>query len=236
MLQRSKLNIRSFIPGLALVAAGVGVIQLTGCFGMGQNTPGSLQLTPSQMDSRLSFASSGPPPACPAYSPALGTLTPDGDFNGAPGPGAGQTYMAPNGIPKTKWTVIGRTVDLMQSSFPFAQGVCSVDLDGTPGAGGITHAPFTTMLHHRYTVSFWLSGNGGGPPTVKTMQVSAAGSSKTFTYDTSNGQDAQHGVYKQMTWRFKASSRSTVLAFRSLDPHGKTAEAGPVVTVISVTP
>src|ERR1700722_1784047 len=87
----------------------------------------------------------------------------------------------------------------------------------------------------RYTVTFLLSGNGGGPPSIKTMQVKAAGQSETLQYDVSNGHGAENGYNTPETWSFVATTRHTRMEFRSLDVNNGRAAWGPVVAAISVT-
>lgn len=53
-----------------------------------------------------------------------------------------------------------------------------------------------------------------------------------FTWNTSDGNDAQHGHFAQETWVFKAYHVSTTLSFESKEPVGN---CGPLVAAISVT-
>ena len=89
------------------------------------------------------------------------------------------------------------------------------------------------MPNAAYTVSFLLSGDNQCPPTIKTVQVEAAGQSQTFTWDVSNGNDAEHGVFGAETFAFTGSSATTTLQFSSL--RSKRSGCGPVVAAISVT-
>jgi uncharacterized protein DUF642 len=140
---------------------------------------------------------------------------PDGDFSGGVNPGTWQTYnlgqtLAPG------WTVTARSVDLygnLVNKMP--SGVCSVDLDGfQPGA--IRSKAFATFPGATYTVTFLLSGNGGGPPAVKTIQIKAAGQSercsttcrtatarKTVTTRRKHGRSLRRRVTR--AWSFAAS-------------------------------
>ena len=110
--------------------------------------------------------------------------------------------------------------------------MCSVDLDGI-AVGAIKHNAFATTPSAAYTVSFLLSGDATCAPTVKTMEVKAAGQSQTFTWDISKGNDAQHGVFQAETWSFTAASLSTALEFASLDRRGS--GCGAVIAAIAVT-
>jgi hypothetical protein len=187
----------------------------------------------SQPNARLASETTSPDSQlCPRWPSGSGVLR-DGDFHRAPDFGRGyQRYWAGQGFAKG-WRVTKRTVDLSGSIvWPAPNGVCKVDLDGDT-VGAIEHAPFTTTPSSSYTVTFLFSGNGDGPPTTKTMKVEAAGQSEILTWNTSNGNDAQHGVYSAETWAFSATSARTILRFTSLDP--KNPGYGPVVAAISVT-
>jgi hypothetical protein len=125
---------------------------------------------------------------CPAYQGGTGILT-DGDFSQAALPPTGSTNGIPRGMEfAPDWIVKGRTIDFAGTSGwpPTAAPYCSVDLDGTPGPGGIEHSAFASQRGEMYTVSFQLSGNGACGPTVKTMLIKAAKQFATFTWDISN--------------------------------------------------
>jgi len=169
---------------------------------------------------------------CPVWSGGTGILA-DGDFSRTTDPGTGfPTYQrgvhfAPD------WRVTGRTIDFAGSSaWKQNTGYCSIDLDGTPGPGGIRHSAFATQPNEPYSVTFLFSGNGSCAPTIKSMLVSAANQSTTFTWDITNGNDAQHGVWLPESWTFRANATTTTLAFQSQDAPGN---CGPVVAAISVT-
>lgn len=247
----------------ALALTTAASIQLIGCSGTASNAGAPTNLTPNSGARQVAglFAQSmsargaksrlrgDADTVCPASTeswwPPAGDLvvdaagTADGDFQGA----AVANYLGP--IAGTNWTAFrwpandgGTGVDLRPTAqFPFPGGACSVDLDGSPGGGGIKH-PLTTVKGSTYLVSFWLSGNDGGPPTVKIMQIGAAGQSKDFFWDVLlpplNG--ALEGAYGNTYWTFTAVAAVTTLSFRSLDPTPVKANAGPMVTMIAVTP
>jgi hypothetical protein len=249
------------LAALAITAAAS--IQLTGCAGTATNAGGPTNVTPnggarqlaglSQQSTSAGVKESGlhryAGTVCPASTeswwPPAGDLivdaggTADGDFQGA----AVANYVGP--ITGTNWIAFrwpandgGTGVDLRPTAeFPFPGGACSVDLDGSPGAGGIKHT-LTTTASTEYLVSFWLSGNDGNPPTVKTMQIAAAGQSKDFFWDVKlpplNG--GLEGAYGNTYWTFRATGATTTLSFRSLDPNPARTNAGPMVTMIAVTP
>ncbi len=124
------------------------------------------------------------------------------------------------------------SIDLYGTGFQTPGGLCSVDLDGTPGPGGIKSAPFATKANQKYTVSFLFSGNGycDGEPNVKKMTVEANGQHERFTWNVQKQGYAQNGNYLQETWQFLGKAETT-LVFASNDPPG---DCGPVVAAVTV--
>lgn len=178
-----------------------------------------------------------PPPqsTCPAWPSGSGLLA-DGDFSQASDPGNVHTGIKKGNEFAPDWIARGpRTIDFYGTQNPLWQtpnNVCNVDLDGTPGPGGIEHAAFSTSKHATYTVTFELSGNGACEPTVKEMTVSVSHDQfQLFTWDTSSGQDAQNGVWSQESWRFRGVGNLTNLRFQSDDPKGN---CGALVAAIAV--
>lgn len=172
------------------------------------------------------------PNQCGSYPGGTGLLS-DGDFHDHTNPGSyGPTY-AKGTVFAPGWIVRRRTIDLYGIYFDAPYSLCSIDLDGSPGAGGIEHSPFPTTVNTTYTVTFLFSGNGAcGEPVVKTMTVKAQGQSERLTWNVSNGNDAQHGVWALQTWQFVAHTRTATLKFRSDDYKGYA--CGPAVAAISV--
>ena len=131
--------------------------------------------------------------------------------------------------------MIQENIDFLGSSYAEwrPNGLCSVDIDGYLARGGLAHQAFATTPSASYTLSFTMSGNGDGPPTVKMIQVSAAGQSATFTWDTSNGNTAQQGHFGVQSWAFTAIGSRTELQIRSRDRKGSC--CGAVLAAFSVT-
>jgi choice-of-anchor C domain-containing protein len=129
----------------------------------------------------------------------------------------------------TGWTVDAGSVDWIGTYWPADVGAMSIDMSGVE-AGTISQA-FATTIGNTYTVSFSLSGNPAGPPTVKTLDVSATGGTVgTYTHDTT-GTDLTTMVWTPETYTFLATSASTTLSFIST-----TATAwGPAIDNVSVT-
>lgn len=174
---------------------------------------------------------------CPQSPDDLG-LTPDGDFHGAPSQSHNfPTYFAGEYITNTQWQVTTESVDVIGAKFyrfpPYQ--LCSVDLDGTPGSGGIAHDPIPTTSGSYYVVGFFLSGNATCPPKIKQMELSAAGQSTTYEWDTAHHENARRGVYESEAWEFQATGPTATVTFQSLDQPSNSTKCGPVVTNISVT-
>lgn len=155
---------------------------------------------------------------CPAAPGGTGLLT-DGDFSGAQWPGVLKTYSAGQEF-APDWLVMEATIDLNGSYFQTPNGLCSVDLDGTPGYGEIRHESIPVTIGQTYTVSFLFSGNGGGPPLVKHCRIRADFQYRNYSWDIRHNHDAQHGVWSQQSWSFTARGTGTWLRFDSLDETG----------------
>jgi uncharacterized protein DUF642 len=167
------------------------------------------------IDGSILVAQSG---NCPPAPGGTGLLT-DGDFSGAPWPGILKTYSAGQEF-APDWRVTEATIDLNGTYFQTPNGLCSVDLDGTPGYGAVRHKHIPTTVGQAYTVSFLFSGNGGGPPFVKHMRIRADFQYRNYSWDVRHSHDAQHGQWQQESWIFTARGPGTWLTFDSLDESG----------------
>lgn len=110
------------------------------------------------------------------------------------------------------WQVIHDTIDYIGTYFPSAHGTRHVDLDGTPGFGGIQQI-VTTEPGQKYKLTFSLAGNPQGAPSTKVMMAQAGNVSKRFAHAADTG-------WTQQTIIFTANSSSTVIAFYSADKEG----------------
>src|SRR5271157_1690643 len=144
----------------------------------------------------------------------------------------GNDILGATGTTITGWTVVAETnVDYIHSYFTCSDGAFCLDLDGTPGAGGIAQT-FATTSGAAYTVTFDMAGNPGGGPSVKQMRVQAAGQSANFSFDIT-GHSANSMGWTTKTWTFTANSSSTTLEFDSLD--GASSLYGPALDNVRVT-
>jgi hypothetical protein len=210
---------------MRLAAVAALLAALAGCL----LTTGSAAATP--------FDDVAPANSCPAVAKPLGLIA-DGDFHGAPEPSRDglKTYSLGQYIPGTAWQVSQRTVDLYGTAYRMPDEVCSLDLDGTPGDGAITHDPVPTIPGTTYTLGFLLSGNGTCKPRVKRLLVSAAGQSAQFEWNDRKHNDAHRGRYEAEHWQFKATAAATAITLASADGGAADTLCGPVVTDISLDP
>jgi choice-of-anchor C domain-containing protein len=108
-------------------------------------------------------------------------------------------------------------VDVVSSStWAPSEGSFSLDLNGFfPGfiSQDIATVPGTT-----YTVLFDLAGNPAAPQNVKRLEVSAAGDSANFEFDTTGKSSATVATmgWREESFTFTATDTTTTLEFRSL--------------------
>jgi hypothetical protein len=80
---------------------------------------------------------------------------------------------------------------------------------------GTLSQTFETTIGNTYTVSFLLSGNPAGPPSSKTLEVSATGGTVgLYSHDTT-GTVLGSMVWAPQTYTFLATSAMTTLSFAS---------------------
>jgi hypothetical protein len=203
------------------------VAMLAGCGGSQART----FAMPQAVDHVLMATSSGcGSDCCPALPGGTGILS-DGDFSQAADPGDQTPFYYKGQVFAPYWEVSKKNINFSGSTYGNVDGLCNVDLDGyVPGA--MESSGFSTKSGRSYTLSFVISGNCYGPPTVKTMKVAVDKQFKQFTWNTSGGNCAQNGDYKIVTWRFQASGTLSVLDFASEDPKGS--GCGAVVAGIAI--
>src|SRR6185312_7740621 len=114
-----------------------------------------------------------------------------------------------------------------------SDGGRNIDLDGdTQGAISQT---LSTSIGQKYNVTFDLSGNPDGAPSVKVVQVSATGGAPAaYSFDTSAGGGNSHAnmMWQPESYSFTATANSTTLTFAS-----QTAgDFGPALDNVAVAP
>ena len=158
--------------------------------------------------------------------------TPVGSFTngGFELPGTTETYnVAKNSTFITGWVVTKDNVDYVGTYFAPSEGRFSIDLYGN--TSGAIAQTFATTAGTNYTVTFDMAGNPGGS-AVKSMRVSAAGSSQDYTFDTS-GKSTTNMGWTTKTFVFMATAASTTLEFASLGAAGS--NFGPALDNVRVT-
>ena len=111
------------------------------------------------------------------------------------------------------WSVASGSVDWVGTYWTAPDGAMSVDLSGAD-AGSLSQT-FDTTIGNTYTVAFLLSGNPAGPPSLKTLEVSATGGTTgLYSHDTT-GSDLTTMVWTPETYTFLATSASTTITFLS---------------------
>jgi choice-of-anchor C domain-containing protein len=127
------------------------------------------------------------------------------------------------------WDIGGDSVDWVGAYWPAADGAMSIDLSGTD-AGSLSQT-FDTTIGNTYTVSFSLAGNPAGPPTEKTVEVTATGGTTGLYSADVAGLVLPTMQWTTETYEFLATSASTTLTFTST-----TAGAfGPALDNVAVT-
>jgi choice-of-anchor C domain-containing protein len=140
----------------------------------------------------------------------------NGSFENGIDPGA-MDILPPGSTNVSDWTVTRGGVDYKGTFWDAFDGVRSIDLDNSPGFGGIMQT-FATTPQVRYLVTFAMSGNpytDFGDPSMKHMRVEAAGQSADFSFETA-GHWYDNMGWVTHSWWFTADSNSTTLEFYSL--------------------
>ena len=132
----------------------------------------------------------------------------NGSFEQGPSTFAGP-YPGSTVIPG--WVVIRGQIDYYPG-WQVADGSVSLDLNGSPGVGGVEQT-FVTVPDQQYLVTFSLAGN---PHThqVYTMTVAAAGQSADFSFDNTGYTEVDMG-WTTKSWTFTATGTSTTLQMYS---------------------
>ncbi len=166
------------------------------------------------------------------------SLVTNGSFESASvNPGNGFYTLGYGSTAITGWTVIGTInyggcIDYIGGYWQAADGVRSLDLNGSNDRGGVQQT-LATVAGQRYEVRFAMSGNPAGSPTLKSMTVSADAASATFDYAvTGSLQDMR---WASNVWYFTADDDSTLLTFRSAI-NGSYGPALDSVSVCAVVP
>jgi choice-of-anchor C domain-containing protein len=168
-----------------------------------------------------------------AAAHAAVNLVSDGDFSSPSGGSSFVTYSSGSSI--GPWSVGGDSVDLIGGYWQNPAGTSgSVDLDGN-APGSISQV--LSLTSGDYLLSFYLSGNPDGAPSLKSLDVTLssgalpASTEYTYTIGTNTHTDMQY-VFE--SYEFSATGPTT-LTFASLD---EGTPYGPVIgdVIVSAVP
>lgn len=152
------------------------------------------------------------------------------DFSGVciAGPGGfGNSGTAPGSI--DGWTVEVNQVHYICGWQESQDGGNSIDMNGTANAGAILKQDIDTEVGRNYQVKFWMAGTSNladkdeavdasadtcGGPLVKGLDVTAAGTTEGFTFDTTGTSRNSMG-WEEKTFAFTATGVTATLEFES---------------------
>lgn len=180
-------------------------------------------------------ASGGPVASGGTGYPAGNSLVANGSFE--LGPAVGSYRMLKAGATDLPgWTVTKGTIDVVGSYIRAYDGKRSVDLAGSPGAGGIRQV-LNTIPSQTYRLSFDTAGNPDAqcPDRVKTLTVRIGSIVRSFHLDATNRTADDPGWVRQLI-TFRTDSARTPLEF--LDPRNPNGNyiCGPLVDNVIVFP
>ncbi|MDB4516829.1 choice-of-anchor C family protein [Crocinitomicaceae bacterium] len=165
------------------------------------------------------------------WSNSYASIITNGSFESASvDPGTTWIALSPGDTSIAGWTVINDLIHYMGTYWVASDGIRSVDLDGATGQAGGIEQQFATVAGNKYEVSFDMSGNLAGGPTIKPMQVIADGQIGDFTFDITGISQADMGWINHK-WLFTADDALATLQFVSIN---SPASFGPVIDNVSV--
>jgi choice-of-anchor C domain-containing protein len=174
------------------------------------------------------------------FAKATTNLIVNGSFETGPNPGP--VTPLPIGSPSiSPWEIAPDAVDYIGTYWVASAGSRSLDLDNTPGFGGVKQS-FSTTAGWLYLVTFDMAGNpyrGYPDPLTRYMRVKAAGQSADFSFDTTGHSFGAMG-WATESWEFTATGSSTTIEFYSLDAYegnghgGYSGYCGPALDNVSV--
>ena len=148
----------------------------------------------------------------------------NGSFEEGVPVGSFKTFSKGDKIPG--WTVTKATIDIKGTFLKAQDGKKSIDLNGTPGFGGIQQR-FFTKKGKKYLLSFYLAGNPDGGPKIKKLLVSFGDQTRELEFDVS-GKTTKNMGWEYHEFVFKAKQHATILKFESNHKSGPT-NWGPVI-------
>jgi len=111
------------------------------------------------------------------------------------------------------WTVTRGQIDIVTTGWQQVDGQRSLDLNGSPGSGGVAQT-FATTPNRDYLISFYLAGNPGAAPAIKTIWITVAGATAGVQFD-NNGTGTSNMHWTKYLYGFRAVGSSSTLEFYS---------------------
>jgi len=164
--------------------------------------------------------------------PAAGSLVRDGSFEPSTSvqPTLGFSTIDTRATIGS-WMVVEGAVDHVgPNSGEAFDGDHWVDLNGNGYGPGVIEQLVPTTAGRRYRVSFQMSGNPNGAPTVKELEVGFGDQLRRYTFDVTGHTNDDLGWTEVSFTANPDCGSSTVLSFRSLTPGDK----GPNIDAIRV--
>ncbi len=154
----------------------------------------------------------------------------NGSFETGTSPGVYTQLSAVDSVSITGWTVSSGTVDYIGTYWQAADGVRSLDLNGS-SAGAVRQA-FATVVGTTYKVTFRMSGNPGGGVGTRTMTADVGGAPTAFSYEVGaiNPPTLTDMKWKTKSFSFTATAVLTTLTFTSTT----TGASGPALDRVRV--
>lgn len=129
------------------------------------------------------------------------------------------------------WIVTRGQIDIVTTGWQQTDGLRSLDLNGSPGTGGVAQT-FATTPDRDYTISFFVAGNAGSAPAIKLLWVTVAGQTAGVQFDNTSTSYANMN-WIQYLYGFRATGTSATLEFYSGNP---SSFGGPALDNVVVRP
>lgn len=129
----------------------------------------------------------------------------------------------------THWTVTNGSIDYIGGYWQASDGSRSIDLSGNQAGELEVSQPFNTIVGQQYLLTFDMAGNPDRQG-IKTMQVTVAGQSQDYAFD-STGKTKTNMGWMSQSFLFTATNINTTLKFTSLTTNAW----GPALDNVSVT-
>lgn len=134
------------------------------------------------------------------------------------------------------WIVTRGQIDIVTTAWQQVSGLRSLDLNGSPGSGGVAQT-FATTPNRDYSMAFYVAGNANAAPAIKTIWVTIVGQTAGVQFD-NTGTSYSNMKWTKYLYGFRATGTSATLEFYSGNPSsfGGVALDDVVVRPASCTP